>query len=143
MKRVFVNEEWCLGCHLCEYNCAFANSGMNNMAGQDKDFDNAIPMNSIGFLGLHIMTAGNYVAEKDGGTVKVIKLSDCYKKFFLENGELKGYILVGDVSGGGIYTSLIREKTPLDTLDFDLLTENASLFAFSCETRRKKLGSVV
>ncbi|GHV05213.1 4Fe-4S ferredoxin [Clostridia bacterium] len=24
MKRVFVNEQWCLGCHLCEYNCAFA-----------------------------------------------------------------------------------------------------------------------
>lgn len=32
MKRVYVNEEWCLGCHLCEYNCAFANSGMENMA---------------------------------------------------------------------------------------------------------------
>ena len=27
MKRVYVNEEWCLSCHLCEYNCAFANSG--------------------------------------------------------------------------------------------------------------------
>ena len=27
MKRVYVNEEWCLGCHLCEYNCAFANTG--------------------------------------------------------------------------------------------------------------------
>ncbi len=24
MKRVYVNEEWCLGCHLCEYYCAFA-----------------------------------------------------------------------------------------------------------------------
>ncbi len=31
MKRVYVNEEWCLGCHLCEYNCAFANSGMDDM----------------------------------------------------------------------------------------------------------------
>ena len=29
MKRVYVNEKWCLGCHLCEYYCAFAavNSG--------------------------------------------------------------------------------------------------------------------
>jgi len=26
MKRVYVNEKWCLGCHLCEYYCAFANS---------------------------------------------------------------------------------------------------------------------
>lgn len=31
MKRVYVNEKWCLGCHLCEYNCAFANSGMTDM----------------------------------------------------------------------------------------------------------------
>ena len=32
MKRVYVNEAWCLGCHLCEYNCAFANSGLSDMA---------------------------------------------------------------------------------------------------------------
>ena len=32
MKRIYVNEQWCLGCHLCEYNCAFANSGAKNMA---------------------------------------------------------------------------------------------------------------
>ena len=32
MRRVYVNEQWCLGCHLCEYNCAFANSGETNMA---------------------------------------------------------------------------------------------------------------
>lgn len=31
MKRIYVNEKWCLGCHLCEYNCAYANSGINNM----------------------------------------------------------------------------------------------------------------
>lgn len=29
MKRVYVNEKWCLGCHLCEYYCSFANSGKN------------------------------------------------------------------------------------------------------------------
>ena len=32
MKRIYVNEQWCLGCHLCEYNCAFANSGQESMA---------------------------------------------------------------------------------------------------------------
>ena len=26
MKKVYVNEKWCLGCHLCEYNCAYANT---------------------------------------------------------------------------------------------------------------------
>ncbi|MCQ2460029.1 MAG: 4Fe-4S binding protein [Ruminococcus sp.] len=37
MKRVYVNEEWCLGCHLCEYNCAFANSGLSDMVKALKD----------------------------------------------------------------------------------------------------------
>ena len=32
MKRIYVNEKWCLGCHLCEYYCAFANSGKDDMA---------------------------------------------------------------------------------------------------------------
>jgi carbon-monoxide dehydrogenase iron sulfur subunit len=32
MKRVYVNERWCLGCHLCEYYCAFAATGETDMA---------------------------------------------------------------------------------------------------------------
>ena len=32
MKRIYVNEEWCLGCRLCEYYCAYANSGIADMA---------------------------------------------------------------------------------------------------------------
>ena len=31
MKRVYVNEKWCLACHLCEYYCAFANSNERYM----------------------------------------------------------------------------------------------------------------
>ena len=37
MKKIYVNEEWCLGCHLCEYYCAFANSGKKNMVTALKD----------------------------------------------------------------------------------------------------------
>jgi carbon-monoxide dehydrogenase iron sulfur subunit len=32
VKRVYVNEKWCLGCHLCEYYCAFAESSESDMA---------------------------------------------------------------------------------------------------------------
>lgn len=31
MKRIFVDEKHCLGCHLCEYNCSYANSGIKDM----------------------------------------------------------------------------------------------------------------
>lgn len=37
MKRIFVNEKWCLGCHLCEYYCAFANTNEKDMALALKD----------------------------------------------------------------------------------------------------------
>lgn len=31
MKKVYVNEDWCLGCHLCEVYCAAQNSGAPDM----------------------------------------------------------------------------------------------------------------
>lgn len=37
MKRIYVNEQWCLGCHLCEYYCAFAGSGQEDMITALKD----------------------------------------------------------------------------------------------------------
>ena len=35
MKRVYINEKWCLGCHLCEYYCAFANTRTSGTDGND------------------------------------------------------------------------------------------------------------
>ena len=35
-----------------------------NMAGGEARFENPVPMNSIGFFGYHIMTAGSYEARK-------------------------------------------------------------------------------
>ena len=37
MKRVYVNEKWCLGCHLCEYYCAFSGTAEKDMARALKD----------------------------------------------------------------------------------------------------------
>ena len=109
-----------------------------NMAGGNDVFDKAIPMNSIGFFGLHIMTAGTYEGEmyeeKTDGTLK---------RLFTKDGLLKGFILIGKTERAGIYTSLIREKTPLNTIDFDTMKKVASSVAFSAENRRKKFGGVV
>jgi len=32
MKRIYADEQWCLGCHLCEYHCAFAATNEKDMA---------------------------------------------------------------------------------------------------------------
>ncbi|MDR0975102.1 MAG: 4Fe-4S binding protein [Ruminococcus sp.] len=43
MKRVYVNENRCLGCHLCEYWCAFANSGEDSITKAFKLNKEAMP----------------------------------------------------------------------------------------------------
>jgi len=98
-------------------------------------FDKAIPMNAIGFFGLHIITAGNYTGDvytdnKDGN----------FKRLFYSDNKLNGYILIGNVEKAGIYTSLIRERTPLDTIDFALVCEKPGLMVFTKEDRMVKLG---
>lgn len=108
-----------------------------NMAGGSKEYNKAIPMNAIGFFGLHIITAGSYTGE-----VYCNHEGNEYKKLFTKDGLLKGFILINKVERAGIYTSLIREKTPLDTIDFDLIKEKPQLMAFSKKERAKKLGGV-
>lgn len=114
-----------------------------NMAGADSSFDNAIPMNSIGFFGLHAMTAGSYFTEKDGGELYEEKDVNNIKRLYMKDGYLTGYILIGNFERAGIYTSLVREKTSLDTINMDLLKKNPSLAMFFPEIRRKKLGGVI
>jgi len=108
-----------------------------NMAGGEKIFDKAIPMNAIGFFGLHIITAGNYSGEVYAGDNTE---PGTYKRLFSSGNTLNGYILVGNVEKAGIYTSLIRERTPLDTIDFALVCEKPGLMAFTKEDRMIKLG---
>lgn len=114
-----------------------------NMAGGNEVFDKAIPMNSIGFFGLHAITAGSYFGESDGGEMYEEKGNGTLKRLFTKDGVLTGFILIGQVERAGIYTSLIREKVPLDTINFDILKKNPTLFAYSQNQRRKMLGGVV
>ncbi len=106
-----------------------------NMAGGACVFDKAIAMNAIGFAGLHIITAGDYEGDD-----YVKKTEDTYKKMVTKDGLLKGYIMIGNVERAGIYTSLIREQTPIDTIDFELVKENPQLMAFDRSERAKMLG---
>ncbi len=114
------------------------NTAGKNMAGGCATFDNAVPMNSVGFFGLHIMTAGVYDGEMledaENGSIR---------RLFVKEGRLAGFILIGGTDRAGIYTSLIRERTPLDTIDFDFTKKVVSNLIFSQDVRRKKFGGVV
>ncbi len=107
-----------------------------NMAGKETYYLNAMPMNAIGFFGLHIITAGSYegeaYTETDG--------AENYKKLVTADNELKGFILMGDVKRAGIYTYMIKWHMPIDECDFELLKTKPQLMAFSRSYRNEKLA---
>lgn len=51
--------------------------------------------------------------------------------------------IIGCDERAGIYTSMIREKTKLSSIDFERMKKAASTSAFPTEIRRKKFGGVV
>lgn len=113
-----------------------------NMAGGEQLFDNALPMNSIGFWGLHMMTAGTYANDESAEMLEE-KEGNSVKRFFIRDNKLIGFIIIGDVKSAGIYTNLIRSQTDLSELDINALMKNANLFPFGKNTRRKMLRGVV
>ncbi|MDO4541899.1 MAG: FAD-dependent oxidoreductase, partial [Bacillota bacterium] len=110
------------------------NAGLN-MAGAEHCFTNAIAVNALKFWGQHLITAGQPIGE-----VYAKVEGDNYKKFFYSEDLLKGFIVIGDVARSGIYTSLIRNATPLSEIDFDLIKEKPQLMAFSSKVRAEELG---
>ena len=106
-----------------------------DMAGGEHLYNKAIPMNAIGFFGLHMITAGNY-----DGEAYIEKKDGAYKKLVSKDNRLKGYILIGDVARAGIYTSLIRDTTPLSSIDYNLIKQRPQLMAFQAKERAVKLG---
>ena len=111
-----------------------------NMAGGSSSLSDLIPMNSIGFFGLHCATAGAYPEDAQ---VYEEKSVDSIRRLYVRNDKLAGFIVIGNVSRAGIYTSLVREKTSVEDVDLNELKKEPSLAIFSSEVRRKKLGGVV
>ncbi|MBR5731158.1 MAG: NAD(P)/FAD-dependent oxidoreductase [Firmicutes bacterium] len=109
-----------------------------NMAGGSAVFDNAVMMNSISFFGLHSMTAGTYAGE-----LYEEKTESSVKRLYTEGDLLKGFVLIGCSDRAGIYTSMIRNRTPLSSVDFEMMKKAATTAAFSHAAREKMFGGMV
>ena len=109
-----------------------------DMAGGDEAFDTAFAMNAIGFFGTRVLTAGCYAGEEYTEAE-----GDTYKKLFIGDNVLNGFILVNEPECAGIYTDLIRRRTPLSEVDFALLEKAPKLRAFSAKARAGMLAKEV
>ena len=107
-----------------------------NMAGGSAVYEKAFPVNSMGLLGLYMLTAGSRIGESI-----TVKTDESYKKFYTKDGVLKGYIIIGNCDRGGIYTDMIREQTPLETVDMEMLIKEPGLMAFNQGERYSKLSA--
>lgn len=94
-----------------------------------------LPMNAMGLFGLHMITAGTMAGENH-----MLQKRGEYKRLCTKDDRLMGFILVGNVERAGIYTALIREQTPLHTIDFPLMLEKPQLMAFSKRDRQMRMG---
>ena len=106
-----------------------------NMAGGEAEQAGAIPSNSAGFFGYHIATAGTYAGE-----CRQTREEGAIKKLFYHDNRLVGLEMLGNTDRAGIYAAMIRGKTALDTLDFDLICDRPSLAAFSRADRDAALA---
>ena len=111
-----------------------------NMAGGEAVFDNAIPMNSIGFFGLHCHTAGS----QPEGCEMLEEADDSHiKRLFVKDDRLTGFMLIGKMHRTGIYTALIRNRTPLSAVDFARLRIEPQLAAMGRAYRERVLKGAV
>lgn len=113
-----------------------------NMAGGKSVLDNSVMMNSIGFFGMHAMSAGTYYGKEAGGTV-IEDNSNGIKRLYIKDGYLTGFMIIGKAERAGIYTNLIRQRVKLSENEIKLLKNPASLSLYSHDKRRKILEGVV
>ena len=139
MKRIYVNEEWCLGCRLCEFNCAFANSDMTDMAtalkgkpiyprihveGDDKVSFAVSCRHCTNPICVKSCIAGT-VSQTDGVV-------------WVDKAKCVGGALVPDESG-----MMQKCELCLQNICGELTCVKGCPAAFSSESRRKKFGGVV
>ena len=109
-----------------------------NMAGGKANLDNAVAFNSIGFFGTHVMTAGVYEGE-----TYCERTERTYKALFTKDGLLKGFILINLPERAGIYLKLLKERIPLEAVDFEALKTSPAWSAFSPEAREANFAREV
>ena len=112
-----------------------------NMAGIKQEFNGAFPLNAIGFFGLHLISAGIVDTKQDGYKIyiKEDKENQKLKKLVVKDDNLAGFALININERAGIYTSLINDKVPLSSLNYDLTKQDIGLNAFSQQIRLDKI----
>ena len=94
-----------------------------NMAGSMYPYAGGLPMNSLKFLKLPILSAG--ITTPPDASYETISTGDpknsFYRSLVLKDGRLKGFVTIGAIDGAGVLTGLIRSKIDVSGIKEKLL----------------------
>lgn len=110
----------------------------SQMAGGNETIDGTYSVNAIDFFGLRICTCGLINAQGEQYRDQIKTDDNAYKRLVFEDDKLVGFVLINSSMNAGIYTSLIKNKVSIDTLEGDIM-DNPSVFMFDKQTRIDKL----
>ncbi|GAW92008.1 NAD(P)/FAD-dependent oxidoreductase [Calderihabitans maritimus] len=114
-----------------------------NMAGKEVTYPGGFAMNSIGFFGLPMITAG--IVNPEGEGYEVITLSQPehqnYKKIILKEDRLVGFICLNKVDRAGILTSLINDQINVGPFKEALIREDFGYIYFPESVRKSRMLS--
>ena len=115
-----------------------------NMAGAEADYEGSLAMNSIGFFGLPMITAGIVRPEGDGFEIleKVDKQNYSLRKIVLKQNRIVGFIMINNVDRAGIITNLIKENVDVSDFKDRLLNNDFGYADMPKKYRKEKLIKV-
>lgn len=97
----------------------------SNMAGVEYPYMGGLPMNSLKFLKVPILSAG--ITTAPDSSYEVLSFNDpkgsFYRSLVLKDGTLKGFVTIGSIDGSGILTGLIKSKIDISDIKESLLYE--------------------
>jgi NAD(P)H-nitrite reductase large subunit len=96
-----------------------------NMAGLEREYNWGISMNSMHFFGLYVISAGINVTRDNEKAFEVLSKLDqerkIYRKFALANGQIKGLLLMREITRAGVLINLMRRKINVRDFQAELL----------------------
>lgn len=114
-------------------------AGMN-MAGGQRLYNSGFIMNSMPLLGLSVVSAG-VSEEREGICTRILYKpeEESYRKFYIRNKKLVGYLLLNEIDRAGIYTDLIRNKTDITAFEDRIGEDGFGFAAFPKGMRKERM----
>ena len=114
-----------------------------NMAGRRMEYPGGTVMSAMKYFDTPILAAG-VTNQEEGNGYEVLTTHDLethlYKKIVLEDGVVKGFIMVNEIEKAGIIFHLMRRGVNVEEIKGELLSEDFGLAHLPEEERRELLA---